>query len=551
MGRFNLIDEPWIRVIIDDKGNMREVSLKDFYTNAHEYKDLAGDSRTQDFALLRVALAILHTVFSRFDETGAEYGFFDVDDRLMQTSKIAEEDVEEYKTVLLETWVKLWDMGRFPEVINEYLEKWRDRFCLFDNKYPFMQVTKEIVADEYGKVNASPFAGKNMNRSISESGNKVSLFSPKSTKYKDILSDASVARWLLTLHGYIGTSDKKKLRKVEGTHSKGWLYDIGGVYLKSDTLFKTLMLNFHITNNESNNLLNSQKPCWEYEPQKVIEAYYQGANVESVAQLYTVWSRAVYIDETRDMSNGFSCEIAKIPEIRHEEQFLEDMTIWRNEAQETNRPVKYRFGRSLWRSFGLISLGDNDKRRPGIIDWAEEVQNQREEIRRNRCSVCAVSMEDDGNATSWVPVNEITDELTLAEFILNDLAETGWTTRVNEVVELTKNVVDGTYRRYLNEIKSIRNLDKTGFVNEHTEELYYLIDTPFRQWLSGIDEYSIKEEKVKEWKRELKRITLMQAEEISLNASTRDYLGIEESGGIKNIAMAYNHFMSSLNKLLD
>ena len=64
MSRFNLLDEPWISVVYDGKGSTKDVSLQDLFTNAHQYKELAGDTKTQDFAVLRVLLAVLHTVLS-------------------------------------------------------------------------------------------------------------------------------------------------------------------------------------------------------------------------------------------------------------------------------------------------------------------------------------------------------------------------------------------------------------------------------------------------------------------------------------------------------
>ena len=67
MGKFNLLDESWLSVVLDETGTTKEVSLREVFKNAHLYKDLAGDTKTQDFAVLRVLLAVLHTVFSRFD----------------------------------------------------------------------------------------------------------------------------------------------------------------------------------------------------------------------------------------------------------------------------------------------------------------------------------------------------------------------------------------------------------------------------------------------------------------------------------------------------
>ena len=66
---FNLLEEPWIRVRSPDCA-VREVSLTDALLHAHEVTDLAGELPAQDAAVLRLLLAVLHTVFSRVDEQG-------------------------------------------------------------------------------------------------------------------------------------------------------------------------------------------------------------------------------------------------------------------------------------------------------------------------------------------------------------------------------------------------------------------------------------------------------------------------------------------------
>ncbi|MBF1269036.1 MAG: type I-E CRISPR-associated protein Cse1/CasA, partial [Oribacterium parvum] len=63
MSRFNLLEENWIRVL--EEGEMKEVSLITIFENAEKYRCLAGEMATQDFAMLRFLLAVLHTVFSR------------------------------------------------------------------------------------------------------------------------------------------------------------------------------------------------------------------------------------------------------------------------------------------------------------------------------------------------------------------------------------------------------------------------------------------------------------------------------------------------------
>lgn len=59
---FNLLDEPWIRVMLPDF-TQKELSLTDVLLKAHEIRDLAGEMPAQDTAALRLLLAVLHTVF--------------------------------------------------------------------------------------------------------------------------------------------------------------------------------------------------------------------------------------------------------------------------------------------------------------------------------------------------------------------------------------------------------------------------------------------------------------------------------------------------------
>ena len=66
---FNLLDEAWIRVRLPDN-SVREVSLTDALLHAHEYVDLAGETPTQEAALLRLLLSIPLTIFYRVDEEG-------------------------------------------------------------------------------------------------------------------------------------------------------------------------------------------------------------------------------------------------------------------------------------------------------------------------------------------------------------------------------------------------------------------------------------------------------------------------------------------------
>src|SRR5699024_1723173 len=206
------------------------------------YIDLAGDSPSQDFAILRVLLAILHTVFSRFDMEGEAYPYFEMDDQLRQISTLKEDDEDDYIDNLYQTWARLWQKKKFPNIVGCYLNQLYVHFYLIYKKYPFFQVTKEVIAPgNVSKKKPSSISGKTINRLISESGNKIALFSPKTSKNKEILTTSEIARWLITYQGYCGLSDKVIFGKEKYKASKGWLFDIGGVYFKGDNLFDTLL----------------------------------------------------------------------------------------------------------------------------------------------------------------------------------------------------------------------------------------------------------------------------------------------------------------------
>lgn len=551
MPRYNLLDEKWIQVA--SKDTVEKVSIKELFADAAKYKELAGDMKTQDFAVMRVMLAILHTVFSRFDSKGDPYEFFEVDEKsFLQIGELEENDLEDYEDALYQTWIDIWNAKEFPKVVYEYLEKWRERFFLYDDKYPFFQVTKEVI--EKDAAGGGEFYGKNINRLVSESNNKQAYFSPKDESYKEYIVDDELARWLITLQGYIGTSDKKKVGSAK-TYSKGWLYDLGGVYLQGNNVFETLMLNFVIAHNENNNLLKTQKPCWEAETiEKNIELYFHNG-IGNIASLYTAWCREIFIDPNRTKEDKFVCFIAKLPEIEHSDAFLEPMTVWKyndtGEYKDKYRPRKHDANKSMWRNFGLLTGVGEGTRKPGVIEWLNKLCDisESEELGFNKenITLCAVCMLDDGNATSWAPIDEVEDTLNLKERVLVDTGDNGWIIRINKTISDTKAIIDTVLKRFIFDLLEIRNMEKSD-VSRYVEQFYFRIDLSFRNWIESIDIDNDKDAKEIEWRNILKKAMKEYVDELVSNAGLREYKGIETSTGVKNIATIYNSFLYRLNQ---
>lgn len=553
LGKFNLIDENWI-LVLDTTGETIEISLTELFANAQNYRCLAGEMKTQDFAILRILLAVLQTVFSRFDADGNPYDYIDLDDRFRQIDDVDEDDLTNYKKDLRRTWKNLWKAGEFPDIINKYLEKWNDRFYLLDDKYPFMQVSEDIIRHNTKNKKGTAISIKNINRTITESNNKTSLFAGKDNSNKNITTEEEIARWLITYHGYTGTGDKTKFTNIGGkfSPSKGWLYDLGGIYFTGNNLFETLMLNLVLVHPKGFNEYK-QRPAWEFSVSENVDEALTISFINNLAELYTRYSRAIYIDPYVDLSKDFSFEVVKLLDVEHQNQNLELMTTWRKNESGPNRgtftPKKHRRDISLWRSFGLLALNPNtnDNWKVGLMDQLESIKDT---LGDYNFTINSVSMEDDGNATSWVPVNEIYDYLNINDFVASDLSKNGWVIRIDDTINETKDIVEVTYKKFLKEIKLIRNQQSDNFVEQRVENVYFLLNDPFKNWLMSITIDDNKDQKVEEWRKTLEKIVRSEADKVLENANPRDYTGITIDDKNHNIVTAYNSFNYFLNKKL-
>ena len=553
MSRFNLLDEPWISVIVDEKGHNKLVSITDVFKNASEYKALAGDMKTQDFALLRILLAVLHTVFSRYDIQGNSREF-DSD----------EEDKDDFNEETMDIWREVWNSKKFPDAVFKYLEQWHDHFYLFDDKYPFFQVLKQdIDSKKLGGKSPSEISGKNINRLISESNNKIAVFSPKDNvdNNKSSLTEPQLARWIITLQSYAGLADKTMFGTEKYKASKGWLFDLGGIEIVGSNLFETLMLNCVLVG-EMQSPEKRQKPCWEYSGTENIENSFYETFIDNISQLYTRWSRAIYINPDIDLDKPISVSIVKLPDINHKNAFIEPMTVWQYNKEGENKdkytPRKHRTEEAMWRSFGLLTSqesydGSVKNHKPGIMEWLNKIKH---DITGCSISLQAISMKDDGNATSWVPTDEICDTLYIDEVVVTDNADDGWVYRINNEVEYTRSAVGFIYKQFLLDICEIRNRNKddaTKYSARYISQAYFLVDQPFREWLANIKPKDSMNERCTQWRNTLHNILIDEAKGMLENATLRDFTGRpsdqSEKESTKNIVTAYNVFTSRLKKL--
>ncbi|WP_369403862.1 type I-E CRISPR-associated protein Cse1/CasA [Secundilactobacillus silagei] len=269
--QFNLVADPWINVIETKTDSLKTVSLIECFNNAHQYRQLAGDMRAQDLAIMRFLLAILHTVYSRFDMNGEPYEWVNIDSETFHVNTPVDEDDFDVED-LFQTWGNLYKSGKFSKIITQYLDKNQSRFNLFGDQ-AFYQVTEEeydsfVPKKKYVATGTGTVAVKQLNRQISESGNTPAIFTPKSDTFKNRLSLSELTRWLITYQNFTGVTDKTKVQTEEKfSNPAGWVYRLNPVFAKGKSLFETLMLNLVLADEEH---YQAQKPVWEY---KSVTAY--------------------------------------------------------------------------------------------------------------------------------------------------------------------------------------------------------------------------------------------------------------------------------------
>ena len=560
MPNLNLIHDNWIHVVVDQKGTTEMVSIKELFERAHEIIDISGDTLVQDFAILRQLLAITQTVYSRYDADGTIYDDIELDEQGLPVGEI--DDEENYKMDLLETWETIWENQMFTEQLFDYLDEWAYKFEVFDFIHPFMQVTEETIAPEnINSKNAGKVYGRTLDRRLSESANKRNLTSPYGDSVKGVLSEDEVARWMITYHGYSATAEKTKHLKNlnEFTYSKGWLYDLGGIHLKGETLFQTLWLNTMLVHPYETIGVTHQRPTWEISGIEAMDNRLEYKAIDNLAELYTVFSRALFIDPEIDLDKQFVMQSVKIPEVPHVNNFLEPMTLWNynnsGDSKGSFTPRKHRESENFWQNFGLITQPSTNREkeehvRPIIMDWLYETV---EEYLTDdyQIQIQAITLLDDGNATSWKPTGVVDGKIIAETSVLSDVLDQGWVIRINQAIATTKHAIGKNYRKFLWDIADIRNYgDGNEFINSGVDSVYAQITDSFNEWLMNITFNDSKDEKVKEWYDMLYEILLHEADAQMTNHSNKDVIGVETAKGVKNIFTAHNSFRYFLHGTL-
>ncbi|MGW2463915.1 type I-E CRISPR-associated protein Cse1/CasA [Streptomyces sp. NPDC001761] len=359
---FDLTVRPWIGVLTVD-GEQDEASLREVFARAGRLQRIVGDVPTQEFALLRLLLAIAHDALD---------GPADMD-----------------------AWAELWaDQDCFAPVAA-YLDEHQQRFDLLHPRMPFFQTAGLRTArDEVFSLN----------RIVADVPNGEPFFTARLPSV-DRLSFAEAARWVVHAHAYdtsgiktgVAGDERAKGGKVYPL-GVGWAGNLGGVFVEGATLRETLLLNLIATSEAGTAggadtvAKDGDRPAWRREPCGPGAAV--ARQPAGVRDLYTWQTRRLRLHFDQDGVHGVVLGYGD-PLASRNLHGSEPMTAWRRSQVQEKKlgvtpvylPLEHDPARAVWR--GLASLiaerpGTAQgaeaaaRLRPGVLEWVARLVSEGE-----------------------------------------------------------------------------------------------------------------------------------------------------------------------------
>lgn len=537
---FNLLDEPWI--IVKTKTNETKTwSILELFEHAHEAQELAGELPTQDIAIMRLLLAIMHGAF--------------VTDEI-ETADDA-----------IDLWTSMWEEKQFCfDEIKAYLEPYHDRFWLFHPTQPFYQSAHiKQNMDAYkaakGKKVSSEIKWKTVARLVGDlfqSDNAPRLFPVRTGEAQNCLTYAEAARWLLHLNGF--DDDSAKMPTPKGV---GYLGQLGLIYAKGRNLFETLMLNFILVDernevfadNEENSKAYWEKPVCETIKREIPQPRAQ-------KDLLTMQSRRIFLHREQGMVTGYLLTMGDY--FAKDASLLNEvMTVWKRDDTRDFAPRRHQLESQMWRDlsslFGMKIKNDDKARQPGIIHWLQLLEDAAEAIRFDveLFHICVTGASYDLKGAGWQIVDYVQDDFTINASLLAKMNEI-WIQEIIDVLEKTKKAIN-SFGYFVTDIaegsgdsmQKSNQIQKRELAKFAQEDGYYHLDQSFRRWLLCINPKKDNlEERTVEWLHIAKQTLLQLAQEELDRCSETAIVGRVKDGTVQNAIKSFREFQYRIKKAL-
>jgi len=532
---FDLTDRPWLPVQRLD-GSTDELSLREVFRQARELRRLIGDVPTQELALLRLLLAILHDA------------------------------IDGPRT--LEDWAELWEMDDPFAAVPGYLEKHRSRFDLLDPVCPFFQVAG--LHTEKNEVSS-------LNRIVADVPNGEPFFAMRHPGVER-LEFAEAARWVVHVHAFdpsgiksgMAGDDRVKGGKVYplGVGSAG---NLGGTTAEGDTLHETLLLNLIAFEEGVIETSAADVPIWRRDPVGPGEAKPPPGELRpaGIRDLYTWQSRRVLLHHDGEAVTGVVLGYGDPLDLEAPWK-LEPMTPWRRSpAQEKKRsrplvymPRQHEPARAAWR--GLESLlpaqrsasEESGKSAPdalasGVVRWLAKLTTEGELDAHKLIRVRTIGAI---YGTQQSVIDEIIDDSVLMSVVL--LHEERSPHRANAVDALRDaDEAVNTLGWLAWNLARAAGSDPEPAREAARDLGFGALDDRYRRWLAGLTVDVDPERARKEWQRQVRTVVTRLGGELLDHAAPAASEGRpvkDEKGNERWIddSLAHLRFLGRLGKVL-
>ncbi|MEU3444166.1 type I-E CRISPR-associated protein Cse1/CasA [Streptomyces griseoincarnatus] len=476
---FDLISRPWIQVLRRD-GSHDELSLLQVFAQADGLRRVLGDLATQEFALVRLLLAVAHDALD------------------------GPADLEE--------WAELWGDRDCFAPVQAYLDGHRERFDLLHPVTPFFQTPGLRTAKD------EVFS---LNRIVADVPAGEPFFSARLPNV-DRLTFAEAARWVVHVHAYDTSGIKTGMvgdDRVKGGKvyplGTGWAGGLGGVLVEGETLRETLLLNLVAADSEELGFSPGDRPAWR---RASCGPGSDGRSATGLRDLYTWQSRRVRLHYNADGVHGVVLGYGD-PLASRNMHRLEPMTSWRRSPAQEKKlgqspvylPLEHDPARSAWRGIAALladrleETGGTDgpplRLRPRILEWVARLVTEGHLSRRSlvRARVTGVRY-----GTQQSVVDEVVDDRLVMPVVLLHAQDPTYAQQAISAAEDADRAV-----RVLGDLAA--DLARTTGSEEDGPKAtaraggFDALDQPYRDWLSAMAETVDPFEHRDTWQRQVRQ----------------------------------------------
>lgn len=323
---FNLAEDPWIPVSYRD-GRRADLSVRDALRDAGLIRRIGTGQAEETVSVLRLLAAVLIRANSGTpDPVGS--------------------------------WRAQWRAGELDmPPVDRYLDRWADRFDLFDPARPFMQ---------------SPGLQCRI-RPASDLMMQHAMFADTHTP---TLSPAVAAIRLLTLNNFDGggikaadphdaRANKGRLMPPPGLLATGTLGRAQVMWPEYPTLARTLLANSPMTAPDGRPVTGpSDLPCWERDPLTLEEVGGAPAGIADRLTLQT--RRTLLVPGPGGDVSGFMVSYGRVADLAADPG-VEPHYVWSLDGTKPSGVFDQSVGMPLWWSLAYVQ---SSARRPAACEWA-------------------------------------------------------------------------------------------------------------------------------------------------------------------------------------